>query len=158
MISFETIEMLLNKLRASEEFNGMKKTARKRLYAIFVESIENICKYSANSSANDEPEAGTPLISVEKRLDKYLIRAGNMVPNDHIDALRFKLERVNQLGHESLKSLYEDVIHKKSESDDSGAGLGLITIALRTDYKLKYSFRELDRTYSFFEMQVTINE
>ena len=38
-----------------------------------------------------------------------------MVLNDNIGDLKFKLDRVNQLDNEALKSLYEEMINKESE-------------------------------------------
>lgn len=157
-ISFESIEMLLNKLRSAPEFQDLKKPVRKRLYGIFVESIDNIFKYTARIPTDGLTDIRDPMISVRKLEDAFLITAGNMVPNDDIDELRFKLDRVNQLDNEALKTLYEDVINQESGSDDKGAGLGLITMALRTDKKINYSFTALEDDYSFFEIQLTINE
>lgn len=157
-VSFESIEMLLNKLRSTPEFQGLQKPARKRLYGIFVESIDNIYKYSARISTDDLSEIRNPVISVTKLDDAFLITAGNMVLNEDIGELRFKLDRINQLDNEALKTLYEDVINQESGADDKGAGLGLITMALRADKEINYSFTSLNHDYSFFEIQITINE
>ncbi len=157
-ISFKTIERLLNKLRSTPEFQGLRKPAKKRLYGIFVESVDNIYKYTARISTDNLSKIKNPMISVKKLENAFLITAGNMVPNDDIGELRFKLDRVNQLDNEALKTLYEDVINQESGSDDKGAGLGLITMALRADKEINYSFTSLDKDYSFFEIQITINE
>jgi len=157
-ISFGSIEILLNKLRSAPEFQGLKKPVKKRLYGIFVESLDNIYKYSARISTDDLNKIRDPMVSVKKLDDAFLITAGNMVSNDDIGELRFKLDRVNQLDNEALKTLYEDVINQESGLDDKGAGLGLITMALRTDKEINYSFTSLENDYSFFEIQITINE
>jgi hypothetical protein len=77
--------------------------------------------------------------------------------NDDIGELKFKLERVNQLDKASLLNLYEDVINRESGIEETGAGLGLITMALRTEHEIKYSFTSVDSDHSFFEMQITLN-
>ena len=156
-ITFGTIEMLLNKLRDTKEFQEMKKPSRKRLYGIFVESIDNIFKYGAKLPGKVRNSTRTPTISVVKQKDLYLVRAGNLVLNDDIGDLTFKLDRVNQLDMEALKSLYEEVINKESSSSDTGAGLGLITMAMRTDTEIEYSFAPVDDEHSFFKIQITLN-
>ena len=156
-ISFDTMEVLLNQLRTTKEFKEMKKPSRKRLYSTVVESIDNIFKYAAPNTPGFLIEEGVPLICVEKLGDQFAVTSGNMVLNDEIGDLTFKLERVNQLDHEALKSLYEDVINQEAGADDKGAGLGLITMALRTEDEIKYSFSPLDRHHSFFKMQIVIN-
>ncbi len=156
-ISFDTMEELLNQLRSTKEFQEMKEPSRKRLYSTFVESIDNIFKYAAPDSPGFIIEEGAPMICVEKLGDQFSVTSGNMVLNDEIGDLTFKLDRVNQLDNEALKSLYEDVINQEADADDKGAGLGLITMALRTEDEIKYSFSPLDEYHSFFKMQIIIN-
>ncbi|MCP4312800.1 MAG: hypothetical protein GY790_16175 [Bacteroidetes bacterium] len=156
-ITFGTIEMLLSKLRNTREFQELKKPARKRLYGIFVESIDNIYKYAAKKPGKPGKLEPTPKISVVKKGEHYFVRAGNMVRSDDVGDLSFKMDRVNQLDNEALKSLYEEVINKEPGINDTGAGLGLITMALRTDKKILYSFAVVDNDYSFFEYEITLN-
>jgi len=156
-ISFETMEMLLAQLRSSKEFKEMKKPARKRLYSTLVESIDNMFKYAATNTSNSKLAKGDPLISVKKIGDRFAVISGNLVMNDNVEDLRFKLDRVNQLDNEALKSLYEDIINQEADAEDKGAGLGLITMALRTEDDIEYSFISLDGDRSFFKMQIIIN-
>ena len=156
-ISFETMEMLLAQLRSSKEFKEMKKPARKRLYSTFVESIDNMFKYAATNTSDSKLAKGDPLISVKKIGDRFVVISGNLVMNDDVEDLRFKLDRVNQLDNEALKSLYEDIINQEADAEDKGAGLGLITMALRTKDDIGYSFSDLDGDHSFFKMQIIIN-
>ena len=153
-ITFGTIEMLLSRLRNTKEFNDLNKPARKRLYGIFVESIDNIYKYAVKIPNGQGPP---PKVKVIKKDDLYFVTAGNLVRNDDVDDLAFKLDRVNQLDLEALKSLYEEVINKESRTSDTGAGLGLITMALRTDSDIKYHFSQVDDDYTFFEYEITLN-
>ncbi len=157
-ISFATMEMILNKLRSSEAFNAMKKPAKKRLYGTVVESIDNIYKYAARDQTTARSKKKLPVLAIKKRGKEFIVTVGNLVTNDVVEDLKFKLDRVNQLDNEALKSLYEDVINKEAGVDDNGAGLGLITMALRAEKDIQYSFSLMDQTHSFFQMQITINE
>ncbi len=157
-ISFATMEMILNKLRSAEAFNEMKKPAKKRLYGTVVESIDNIYKYAATGPTSARSKKKLPILGVKKQGEDFVVTVGNLVTNNVVEDLRFKLDRVNQLDNEALKSLYEEVINKEAGEDDKGAGLGLITMALRTEKDIKYSFSLIDQIHSFFQMQITINE
>ncbi len=157
-ISFATMEMILNKLRSAEAFNEMRKPAKKRLYGTVVESIDNIYKYAATGPTSARSKKKLPILGVKKQGEDFVVTVGNLVTNNVVEDLRFKLDRVNQLDNEALKSLYEDVINKEAGDDDKGAGLGLITMALRTEKDIKYSFSLIDQIHSFFQMQITINE
>jgi hypothetical protein len=156
VLSFGTIEMLLSKLRASTEFREMKKPAKKRLYSIFVESIDNVFKYAANYPGKAKTLGRVPSIKVQSEGGDYVVSVGNLVANEDIGDLRFKLDRVNQLNNEALKSLYEEVINRESTISETGAGLGLITMAMRTEEEIEYGFRPVDAEYSFFEMKIKI--
>ncbi len=157
-ISFATMEMILNKLRSAKAFNEMRKPAKKRLYGTVVESIDNIYKYAANDTATVRSKNKMPVLSVKKRGKEFVVKVGNLVTNDVVEDLKFKLDRVNQLDTEALKSLYEDVINKEAGDEDKGAGLGLITMALRTEKDITYTFSLIDQLHSFFQMQIIINE
>jgi hypothetical protein len=156
-ITFGTIEMLLNRLRECPSFTELQKPVKKRLYSIFVESIDNIYKYGARLSGKRARSKRSPMIKVTRENDHFLVCAGNLVLNDDIGDLKFKLDRVNQLDNEALKTLYEEVINKESSASDTGAGLGLITMAMRTEQDIAYSFKEVDNEHSFFEIQITLN-
>jgi hypothetical protein len=57
-----------------------------------------------------------------------------------------------------LKLLYEEVINRESRDDDRGAGLGLITMAMRTDEHIRYHFDPAGPIHSYFTMHITIKE
>ena len=122
-----------------------------------VESMDNIFKYAASSSDLESQVKKPSLLSVSKEGDEFVVTAGNMIMSEDVEDLRFKLDRVNQLDDESLKMLYEEIINQETRLNDKGAGLGLITMALRTEKDIQYNFTAVDLDHSFFEMQITIN-
>lgn len=157
-ISFATMEMILNKLRTSKPFTEMKKPARKRLYGTVVETIDNIYKYAAGNADEKLSKKKLPMLVVKKLGKEFVVTVGNLVTSDIVEDLKFKLDRVNQLDNEALKTLYEDVINQEAGEEDKGAGLGLITMALRTEQDITYKFTVVDQIHSFFQMQIIINE
>ena len=151
------MEELLNELKCSPVFNELRKPVRKRLYGTVVESIDNIYKYAAYNQVDSQGNSRTPLLSVKKQDNIFTVSVGNLVLNALVDSLRVKLDRVNQLDTEELKTLYEEVINKEAGEADTGAGLGLITMALRTEVDIDYSFEPVEAGYSFFTMKIDIN-
>ena len=156
-ISFETMEELLNELKSAPAFNELRKPVRKRLYGTVVESIDNIYKYAAFNKVDSNGTSRAPLLKVKKQDNTFTVSVGNLVLSRLVDSLRYKLDKVNQLDTDELKSLYEDVINKEAVEADTGAGLGLITMALRTVVDIEYSFVAVDAGYSFFTMKIDIN-
>ncbi|MCK4879909.1 MAG: SiaB family protein kinase [Bacteroidales bacterium] len=157
-ISFETMEKLLNQLKSARQFNALRKPVRKRVYGTVVESIDNIFKYSAPVQGKVQILKRPPQIQVKEQEGKFIVSAGNLIQNDQVDDLRFKLNRINKMDDKALKLLYEEVINKEASDRDRGAGLGLITMALRTDENIRYHFDPAGPVHSYFTMHITIKE
>jgi len=157
-ISFEIMEQLLNELKSAKQFNVLRKAVRKRVYGTVVESIDNIFKYAAIVQGKVKVLQRRPMIKVKENEGEFVVSAGNLVQNEQIDDLRFKLNRVNQMDDEALKSLYEEVINKEASEEDRGAGLGLITMALRTNENIRFTFDPAGPVHSYFTMHITIKD
>ena len=102
-------------------------------------------------------KAGSPHISLKKQGSNFIIYAGNPILNQNVDDLKGRLEEINNLNKEGLNELYENIINKEFASEKNGAGLGLITIALKASSKIIYKITRLDENYSYFELEVEIN-
>jgi hypothetical protein len=57
-----------------------------------------------------------------------------------------------------IKWLYEEVINREATDEDRGAGLGLITMAMRTNENIRYEFESAGPVHSYFTMHITIKE
>jgi len=157
-ISFETMEQLLNQLKSAWQFNALRKPVRKRVYGTVVESIDNIFKYATPFKTKNGVLQWPPQIQGKEQEGKFIVSAGNLIQNNQVDDLRHKLNRVNQLDDAALKSLYEEVINKEAGEEDRGAGLGLITMAMRTDESIRFQFDPAGPVHSYFTMHITIKE
>ena len=157
-ISFETMEKLLNQLKSAWQFNALRKPVRKRVYGTVVETIDNIFKYATPYKGKDLVLRRPPMIQVKKHNGKFIVSAGNLVNTGQVIDLQKQLNRVNSMDDEALKKLYEEVINKEATDEDSGAGLGLITMAMRTDEDIRYEFDPVDTRHSYFTMHITIKE
>ncbi|KPL12861.1 MAG: hypothetical protein AMS26_16070 [Bacteroides sp. SM23_62] len=155
-VDFETIDPLIERLKKLPAYQAIKRSVQKRIYSIFVECVENIYKHSISESFYINDENITPYLSLYRQHNKYIIGTGNIVLNKSINRLRNRLEQINQMDRPGLKASYADIINKEFISDEDGAGLGLLTIALKTENKINYNFTSLDDQYSYFEMKIPI--
>ena len=154
MVTFATVDSLLGKLKAQSVFRNLSRGVQKRLYCIFVECLENIYKYESNELAY--VNSSEPYIYILKKHDIFCIGSGNIILNERINGLKRRLEQINRQDHEGLKASYAAIIDQETISKEEGAGLGLITIALRSGNKINYSFTSLDPRNSYFEMKIII--
>jgi hypothetical protein len=156
VVTFETIDPLLERLKKLLAYMSLQKSVRKRIYCIFVECIENIYKHSITDSLYVNDENILPYIYLSKQNNKHIIDTGSIVTNNSIKRLRSRLEQLNQLDKSGLKASYADTINKEFISDEEGAGLGLIIIALKAENKINYNFKSLTDQYSYFEMKISV--
>jgi hypothetical protein len=155
-VNSSVIELLLKKLKNTNEFIALNKPTAKRTYALVVECLENISKHSVLKSS-DDPRM-RPHISIGNENDKIILIAGNPVTDDVKEILSRKLNQINQLDGAALKSLYENIINRDPEQDEKGAGLGLISMSIKSGNKINYPVNPLNNGYLYFEIQITLNK
>jgi hypothetical protein len=127
---------------------------KKRIYLIMVEGLQNITRHQDAILDNEET---TAVFFLQKKGDFYFITTGNLIPNDKIENLEEQIIKVNSLEDEELKKYYREILTKGKISDKGGAGLGLIEMARKSGSKLKYKFKKLNESDSFFYLQTGIN-
>jgi hypothetical protein len=86
----------------------------------------------------------------------YQIRIGNLVDFDMAAGLRENLAEVNGLTHEELRVQYVERLCNNDWSDKGGAGLGLISMAKKSNGPLDYHFNELDSGMFLFTLAVMV--
>jgi hypothetical protein len=155
-VDLTVIELLLKNLKKTQNFVSLNKLTGKRTYSIFVECLENISKHSALKSS-DDPNL-QPHISIRKQNGKILILAGNPIHESKKDYLVRRLNNLNNLDEAALKTLYENIINGVSKKSENGAGLGFITMVLKSGTKISYNFKPLINDYLYFEIQISLNK
>jgi hypothetical protein len=155
-VDYETTNHLLKTLKKSEKFLSLDKTTGKRLYAILVECLENITRYSSVNFTNDH--RFQPFILARRQNDKIILKTGNPVKNDQKVKLISKLDIVNKMEDEALTALYEEIINKEINQGENGAGLGFIIMKSKSGNNIDYSFNIIDNHFSFFEINILINK
>jgi hypothetical protein len=88
----------------------------------------------------------------------YQIVTGNFVQNENIEKLEEKIKRINRSTHEEIKELYKFILNHQRISAKGGGGLGLVDIARKTGNKLEYAFVKYNDNYSFFYLDILVNE
>jgi len=155
-VDFKTIDQLLERLRFLPACRALDRSVQKRIYSIFVECLENIYRHTNNDLPYRNDKKLETYIFLSKHDKKCMIGSGNIVSNNNINKLKNKLKQINQLDKKGLKGLYTDIIDKEFFSDEDGAGLGLIIIALNAENEIDHNFITLDDEYSFFEMKIFV--
>jgi hypothetical protein len=144
-------------------YDADTKTLRS-VFAIFVEQMQNIIRYSAEmqhapppaSDARALKEIRYGILTIGKEGPDYIVCAGNLVRVADVDRLRERLERLKGMSKEQLKALYKEQLRADPEEGSKGAGLGFMEIARRATKPIEFDFAEVDADHSFFALKATI--
>lgn len=148
LVTTSLLKNIKNKLTALQSVTGIDK----KVYNILVESIENISKYSSLRNHNHK----IAMLLLCKSDDHFTVITGNHILNKDIPALKDKLDKISKLTSQELKKMYRDQMLSK-RTDENSAGLGIIDIAIKSDNHIKYDFKPLTETTSFYLFQTEIN-
>ena len=133
---------------------------RKKVYNVLVESLQNLYHHvdRVPDDFEDQTSERFGLLVVKKVNDGYRIITGNFVHSENIEKLEEKIKRINRSSHDEIKELYKFILNHQRISAKGGGGLGLVDIARKTGNKLEYAFKPYDNNYSFFYLDILVNE
>lgn len=155
-LGHETVTSILAVVKKFLESTDMDYQSKKKLYAIVVESTDNITRNNLLLEQNLLPAKYTSSIfCISEYQEHFNIQTGNYILNTQIPSLKQKLEKVNVLTKEELKTFYQE---KLLESKPQGGGLGIIDISIRSGCKLTYEFIPHSAEISFFILQTLLNK
>lgn len=129
------------------------KTMR-NVFAIFVEQMQNIVRYSAEREGPEEEDDKTEIrygvLAIGMEGNKFFVTCGNKIHNNDVTRLNTRLGELRGMDKSSLKTLYKEKLRGPTEATSKGAGLGFIEIARRSTEIIDYDFMDLDDKFSFF--------
>jgi hypothetical protein len=125
---------------------------RKRLFMYVLESLQNIVKHGDKSG-----HRSMSLVTYSKTDGGYTITTGNTIASDHVNNLKNRLDKVNNLDINEIKNLYKQILDTSEFSKKGGAGLGLIEMAIKTGNRLDYDFIPVGNGFSYFILSKTVD-
>ncbi len=133
---------------------------RKKVYNVLVESLQNLYHHvdSVPSDFEDQSADKYGFLVVKKVTGGYRIITGNFVQAENMEKLEEKIKRINRSSHEEIKELYKFILNHQRISAKGGGGLGLVDIARKTGNKLEYAFKQYNDNFSFFYLDILVNE
>ena len=135
------------------------------VFAVFVEQMQNIIRYSAEKAQSSPPPASAEgalreirygILTIGKEGDDYVVCAGNLVERHDVERLRARLVRIRDMSKEQLKALYKEQLRAEPEQGSKGAGLGFMEIARRASKPIEFDFTDIGDSHAFFALKATI--
>jgi hypothetical protein len=135
------------------------------VFAVFVEQMQNIIRYSAEKVQSSLPPASDEralkelrygILTIGKEGSDYVVCAGNLVERADVPRLHARLSRIKEMNKDELKTLYKEQLRAEPEAGSKGAGLGFMEIARRASKPIEFDFTDLDANHAFFALKATI--
>lgn len=133
---------------------------RKKVYNVLVESLQNLFHHvdRVPFDFEDQKSEKFGLLLIKTVDGSYKITTGNFVQAENVEKLEEKIKRINRSSHDEIKELYKFILNHQRISAKGGGGLGLVDIARKTGNKLEYSFIPYNNDYSFFYLNILVNQ
>lgn len=132
---------------------GDQKKLIKRVFSILIEGLQNIRLHGEKDELNRQ----LAYLFFAKNNTNYKIIFGNIIQNEDREILVNYLDRINGMNELELKELYVDILSNGYLSKKGGAGLGFLTMRIKSENPLTYSIENLDAEKSLFTVEVVLN-
>lgn len=154
VLNVDTISRLETEVEGKVTALQIPKGPLKKIFFISVEALQNMLIHGGK----DEMGHQHNYFILSKNHAKVEIITSNLVPNGTIERLKADVERLNSFNDPAdLKNYYMEHLEKNEISDKGGAGLGFITIAMKSGNKLGYEFDKISDKLSLFLLKSTVN-
>jgi len=141
------IEEKLNKL-------NLPKPEIKKIFFTFVELIQNQFLYSVS----DEGITQNNYFIISKNGKYIKIISANLIQISQVNSIKNKIDAVNSFSDkEELKSYYLNKLVNNKFGEKGGAGLGFITLALKSMNSLQSQFIPIDEQHSLFLLNINFD-
>ncbi len=126
----------------------------KKIFFISVETLQNML---IHGHKNNKGEQHNFFILVKNGSHLQVI-SSNLVSNNSIPTLEKQIETINSFDDEkALKAYYLEHLENNTMSEKGGAGLGFITIGMKSGNKLKVDFKKINDNFSLFTLTSSVS-
>jgi hypothetical protein len=150
----EIISSLEGKVETSIIEQSISKGPLRKIFFIAVETLQNMLIHG-HKNLNGVQRSFFILTKNNSCVGLY---SANLISNKSVPILEKQIDTINDFEDPAaLKSYYMEHLENNQISEKGGAGLGFITIAMKSGNKLKIDFSKIDENYSMFLLNSTVN-
>lgn len=132
--------------------NGIKRKIMKRICSIMIENLQNISIHGATDKKGNQ----NAMIIMSKLDDQIKIVSGNLIHNEDVGVVDYKLGQINKLSPEEIRRLYIETLCNENFSQKGGAGLGFLTIAKKVIQPIEYRIDSINEELSYLITELNI--
>ena len=154
-VSDELFDSILQLAENKLDKLDLETKIRKKIFSILVEILQNVYHHFEEEGKR-EPEQSI-IFLIYKEAYGYRVISGNPILNNEVGGLKERIDVINNMSNEEIKSIYRDRLSHGELSPKGGAGLGMLDIVRKSGDKIDYDFRKIDDLYSFFSLEIKIS-
>ena len=154
IMTTDNMDSILCLIENKFEESRAPKVISKRTFSVVAESCENIRRHGTN----DPTARNLCYVIVVKTDEGVEINVGNYIDNQIVEGFQSNLKKLEGLSTEDLKSTYLHTLKTTEISEKGGAGLGIITIAMRSKNQVKFNFVQASENLTLFNIKVKISK
>ena len=141
------------------EENKTSPDKKKKFFHILIECLQNVFHHQTNlpKESINADFSMTGFVIKSDGKDLYTIITGNYLLNSEVENLTKRINEVNSLSPEALRSHFQKTLAGNEFSEKGGAGLGIIEMARKSGNQLSFEFNNINNKYSFFSLAITIS-
>lgn len=129
------------------------KSLIKKIFFITVELLQNLFIHGAE----DDTHTKHNFIIIVKNNSETILMTANLIENHNVKRIKTIFDTINGFKtYEELKKYYMERLESNDLSEKGGAGLGFITIGLKSQPPLEYQFEKINDKFSYFELSVKL--
>ena len=132
---------------------GDKKGVVKRMFSVLVEGLQNI---RIHGEKDDNGQQVSFLIVLRDE-ESYKITFGNLVKTANIQDILGRIDRLNEMDTPAVKELYMETLSNGIMSNKGGAGLGFITMSLKSKNRIDYINEDVSDDLVFLSQIIKID-
>jgi hypothetical protein len=153
VINQETISKLESQIEEKILSYNYPKSIVKKIFFIAVELLQNLFIHGAE----DHTHTKHNFIIIAKNDAEIIILTANLIENSQVNKIKNIFDTINGFKtYEELKKYYMERLENNDLSDKGGAGLGFITIGLKSHPPLEYKFEKINDVFSYFQLSVKL--
>jgi hypothetical protein len=154
VLNSETISKLEVEIEGNILDKNLPKVVVKKVFFICIESLQNMFIHGHK----DDHGAKHNFFILYITNTAVKIIGANLISNSAIAKLQTHIEKINSFSDPaSLKTYYLEHLENNELSEKGGAGLGFITIGMKSGNKLDVQFEKINESRSMFLIEVTID-
>ncbi|MDO9000261.1 MAG: SiaB family protein kinase [Bacteroidota bacterium] len=154
VLNNETISKIENEIENKILEKGFPKQVVKKVFFICVESLQNQLLHGHKDDKGSQHN-----FFLLANSEKYVtIISANLINTSSVEKVKSQIEKINSFDDPAaLKAFYLEHLENNELSDKGGAGLGFITIAMKSGNKITPLFETINEKYSLFLLEIKIN-